>query len=70
MAGLGLAFLMLLISEPAVAFVPIGGGASTHVSITGTALLQKVTDACRAVAESEGHEFNPTVRRTITQARA
>ncbi|XP_040891924.1 von Willebrand factor A domain-containing protein 7 [Toxotes jaculatrix] len=58
---LGLALLGLaLIAGPSVAFVPIGGGASTHVSITGTALLQKVTETCRAVAEAAGHEFKPT----------
>ncbi|XP_037327460.2 von Willebrand factor A domain-containing protein 7-like isoform X1 [Pungitius pungitius] len=57
---LGVALLTLLLSGPTVAFVPIGGGSSTHVSITGTALLQKVTETCRAVAEEAGHEFNPT----------
>lgn len=55
------ALLVLTLIVPAVAFVPIGGGASTHVSITGTALLQKVTETCRAVAEAAGHEFKPTV---------
>ncbi|MEQ2169388.1 hypothetical protein GOODEAATRI_024737, partial [Goodea atripinnis] len=54
------ALLALTLSTPTVAFVPIGGGAFTHVSITGTALLQKVTDSCRAVAEAAGHEFKPT----------
>ncbi|XP_051241398.1 von Willebrand factor A domain-containing protein 7-like [Dicentrarchus labrax] len=57
---LGIALLALALSGPTVAFVPIGGGASTHISITGTALLQKVTETCRAVAEAAGHEFNPT----------
>ncbi|KAL6110554.1 uncharacterized protein ACO6RY_19613 [Pungitius sinensis] len=57
---LGVALLTSLLSGPTVAFVPIGGGSSTHVSITGTALLQKVTETCRAVAEAAGHEFNPT----------
>lgn len=57
---LGVALLALALSGPTVAFVPIGGGASSHVSITGTALLQKVTETCRAVAEEAGHEFNPT----------
>lgn len=52
---------LALFAGPTVAFVPIGGGASTHVSITGTALLQKVKETCRAVAEAAGHEFNPTV---------
>lgn len=58
---LGIALLTLVLSGPTVAFVPIGGGASTHVSITGTALLQKVTETCRAVAEAAGYEFKPTV---------
>ncbi|KAG8015079.1 von Willebrand factor A domain-containing protein 7, partial [Nibea albiflora] len=57
---LGIALLALALSGPTVAFVPIGGGASTHISITGTALLQKVTETCRAVAEAAGHEFKPT----------
>ncbi|XP_035515445.1 LOW QUALITY PROTEIN: uncharacterized protein LOC118326538 [Morone saxatilis] len=57
---LGIALLALALLGPTVAFVPIGGGASTHISITGTALLQKVTETCRAVAEAAGHEFNPT----------
>ena len=57
----GIALLALALSGPTMAFVPIGGGASTHVSITGTALLQKVTDTCRAVAEAAGHEFKRMV---------
>ncbi|KAM7418548.1 hypothetical protein PAMA_015926 [Pampus argenteus] len=57
---LGIALLTLTLLGPAVAFVPIGGGVSTHVSITGTALLQKVTETCRAVAEAAGQEFEPT----------
>ncbi|CAJ1052976.1 von Willebrand factor A domain-containing protein 7 [Xyrichtys novacula] len=52
--------LVLGLSGHSVAFVPIGGGVSTHVSITGTALLQKVTETCRAVAEAAGYEFKPT----------
>ncbi|XP_030594425.1 von Willebrand factor A domain-containing protein 7-like [Archocentrus centrarchus] len=55
-----IALLALAVSGPATAFVSIGGGASTHVTITGTALLQKVTETCRAVAEKNGYEFNPT----------
>lgn len=58
---LGIAVLALALSELTVAFVPIGGGTSTHISITGTALLQKVTETCQAVAEAAGHEFKPTV---------
>ncbi|XP_051939213.1 von Willebrand factor A domain-containing protein 7 [Hippocampus zosterae] len=59
-SGLGFSLLALILSGPTAAFVPIGGGVSTHVSITGTALLQKVTETCRAVAEAAGHEFKPT----------
>uniref|UniRef100_A0A665WD84 von Willebrand factor A domain-containing protein 7-like n=1 Tax=Echeneis naucrates TaxID=173247 RepID=A0A665WD84_ECHNA len=55
-ALMGLALMLV----PTMAFVPIGGGASTHVTITGTALLQKVRETCQAVAEAAGHEFNPT----------
>lgn len=58
----GVVLLVLAGLTPSQAFVPIGGGTSTHVSITGSALLQKVTETCRAVAEEAGHEFNPTVR--------
>ncbi|XP_023189663.1 von Willebrand factor A domain-containing protein 7-like [Xiphophorus maculatus] len=57
---LGAALLTLSLMSPALAFVPIGGGTSTHVSITGTALLQKVAETCQAVADAAGHEFKPT----------
>ncbi|XP_061131553.1 von Willebrand factor A domain-containing protein 7 isoform X1 [Syngnathus typhle] len=60
MLRLGFTLLALVLSGPTVAFVPIGGGVSTHVSITGTSLLQKVTETCRAVAQAAGHEFKPT----------
>ncbi|XP_076003999.1 von Willebrand factor A domain-containing protein 7-like isoform X2 [Genypterus blacodes] len=60
MAAVLVTLLVLCLSGPSEAFVPIGGGASTHVSIGGTALLQKVTDTCRAVVEASGHEFKPT----------
>lgn len=56
-----IALLPLALLGPGMAFVSIGGGASTHVSITGTAILQKVRETCRAVAEKNGYEFNPTV---------
>ena len=58
-AGRRLGVLALL--QSSLAFVPIGGGASTHVSITGTAVFAKTEETCKAVAESSGHEFNPTV---------
>ncbi|KAL1023650.1 hypothetical protein UPYG_G00044050 [Umbra pygmaea] len=57
---LGLLFLVLVLSEGAWGFVPIGGRDSTHVSMTGSAVLQKVAEVCRAIAESEGRDFNPT----------
>ncbi|XP_033846284.1 von Willebrand factor A domain-containing protein 7 [Periophthalmus magnuspinnatus] len=56
---LGLAVLAVTLSG-SLAFVPIGGGASTHVSITGAALLQKVQETCKAVANDNGYDFNPT----------
>ncbi|KAF1395599.1 hypothetical protein PFLUV_G00013220 [Perca fluviatilis] len=59
-SGLGIVLLSLVLSGPTVAFVPIGGGTSNHVSITGTALLKKVTETCRAVAEAAHYEFKPT----------
>lgn len=57
---LGIALLILVLSGPTVAFVPTGVGTSTHVSITGTALLQKVTETCRALADEAGLDFEPT----------
>lgn len=68
---LGTALLVLALTNPSLAFVPVGGGSATHVTITGTALLQKVTEACKAVAKAAGHEFEPTVggaapTRTVT----
>lgn len=65
MPVLGLALLTLTLSRCTEAFVPIGGGTSTHVSITGTALLDIVRETCRDVVEADGHEFEPTVRPTI-----
>ena len=53
--------LSLALLQSSVAFVPIGGGEATHVSITRTALLQKLKETCQAVADSSGYEFNPTV---------
>lgn len=57
---LGLAVLAVSLSGPALAFVPVGGGGSTHVTITGNALLQKVMETCKAVAEDNDYEFKPT----------
>lgn len=66
MSALVIALMVLALSGPTVAFVPMGGGASTHLSITRTALLQKVTETCQAVVEAAGHEFKPTVGNEIT----
>lgn len=57
---LGIALLAVALSGPSLAFIPIGGGASTHTSMTGTALLQKVMETCKAVADDAGYEFEPT----------
>lgn len=43
------------------AFVSVGGGGNTHVTITNSAVMAKIHEVCEAVAESEGREFNPTV---------
>lgn len=64
----GAALLLLALISPTLAFVPVGGGTATHVTITGTALLQKVTETCKAVADAAGHEFKPTVGWTTTQS--
>ncbi|XP_041838697.1 von Willebrand factor A domain-containing protein 7-like [Melanotaenia boesemani] len=57
---LGVVLLAFALLTPSEAFVPIGGGTSTHVSITGTAILQKITETCRDMAEDAGDDFNPT----------
>ncbi|XP_029009131.1 von Willebrand factor A domain-containing protein 7 [Betta splendens] len=60
MSTLVIALMALAMSGPTAAFVPIGSGLSTHVSITETALLEKVRESCRAVVEATGQEFKPT----------
>lgn len=70
---LGTFLLVVALTNPSLAFVPIGGGSATHVTITGNALLQKVIETCKAVANAAGHEFEPTVgwaATTRTQARS
>uniref|UniRef100_A0A8C6S657 VWA7 N-terminal domain-containing protein n=1 Tax=Neogobius melanostomus TaxID=47308 RepID=A0A8C6S657_9GOBI len=57
---LGLAVFALVLSGPALAFVPTGGGTSTHFTITENALLQKVRETCEAVAKNNDYEFKPT----------
>lgn len=59
---LGIALLSVAVSGPALAFMPIGGGVSTHISMTSTALLQKVVETCKAVADAGGLKFQTTVR--------
>ncbi|XP_062407515.1 von Willebrand factor A domain-containing protein 7 [Sardina pilchardus] len=54
------AVLVLVLCGVAQAFMPVSGGTNTHATITGNAVLSKITEVCRAVAESEGREFNPT----------
>lgn len=57
----GVALLALVLSDGSVlAFIPVGGGASTHVSITRDALLQKVREVCRDVLKDKGDDFTPT----------
>lgn len=63
---LWIALLVLALTTPTLAFVPIGGETATHVTITGNALLQKVTETCKAVADAAGYEFKPTVGFTTT----
>ncbi|XP_050924883.1 von Willebrand factor A domain-containing protein 7-like [Lates calcarifer] len=59
-SGLGTVLLSLaLMAGPAVALSPSGLG-HPLISASQTALLQKVTETCRAVAEAAGHEFKPT----------
>ncbi|XP_063076020.1 von Willebrand factor A domain-containing protein 7-like [Engraulis encrasicolus] len=60
LSALRVALLMLALFGVAQAFMPVGGGTQTHTTITGTAVLSKVKEACQAVAESEGREFKPT----------
>lgn len=58
---LGVALLVLALPGPTMAFAPIGGGASTHESITKKALMEVVAETCRRVVEETGEVFNPTV---------
>ncbi|KAJ8000599.1 hypothetical protein DPEC_G00182050 [Dallia pectoralis] len=53
----GVSLLALVLSGGAWAFVPRGGGASSHVSMTQKAVLQKITQVCRPIAGSEGQDF-------------
>ncbi|CAG5994902.1 unnamed protein product [Menidia menidia] len=57
---LGVTLLALALIAPTSAFFPIGGGGVSHVSITGTAILQKIRETCQDMAEDAGEDFNPT----------
>uniref|UniRef100_A0A8C2KG00 von Willebrand factor A domain-containing protein 7-like n=1 Tax=Cyprinus carpio TaxID=7962 RepID=A0A8C2KG00_CYPCA len=52
--------LIALVVSRVQAFVSVGGIKNTHVSITGSAVMEKVREVCEAVAESEGRDFKPT----------
>ncbi|KAL1023647.1 hypothetical protein UPYG_G00043990 [Umbra pygmaea] len=58
--GLGVSFLVLVLSGGAWGFLPTGEKASSHVSITQSALLQKVKDVCQAIAQSKKRDFIST----------
>ncbi|XP_028832618.1 von Willebrand factor A domain-containing protein 7-like isoform X2 [Denticeps clupeoides] len=55
-----LALLALMLAGQSQGFVTIDGSISTHTTITATAMLNKITEVCKAVAESENREFRPT----------
>ncbi|XP_072534535.1 von Willebrand factor A domain-containing protein 7-like [Salminus brasiliensis] len=42
------------------AFLPVGSGGHTHVTITRDAVMKSINEVCKAEAESEGREFKPT----------
>ncbi|XP_077102559.1 von Willebrand factor A domain-containing protein 7 [Siphateles boraxobius] len=54
-----LALITLVVSR-VQAFVSVSVSGNTHVTITGSAVMAKIHEVCKAVAESEGREFNPT----------
>lgn len=58
--------LVLLVLPAVESFVPIGNG-NTHVTITGNAVMKKISEVCKAVAESDGRPFNPTVSMVLTR---
>ncbi|KAL1023646.1 hypothetical protein UPYG_G00043980 [Umbra pygmaea] len=57
---LGVSFLVLVLSGGAWGFLPTGEKASSHVSMTQSALLQKVKDVCQAIAQSKQRFFIST----------
>ncbi|KAI7811322.1 putative von Willebrand factor A domain-containing protein 7-like [Triplophysa rosa] len=52
--------LMALVASSAQAFLSFGGNGNTHVTIYGYAIMMKIYEVCKAVAKSEGREFEPT----------
>ncbi|TRY84713.1 hypothetical protein DNTS_001220 [Danionella cerebrum] len=52
--------LLALVLSRLEAFVSVGSSGNTHVTITGSAVMAKIEEVCKAVAESEGREFKPT----------
>ncbi|KAK2909106.1 hypothetical protein Q8A67_004943 [Cirrhinus molitorella] len=52
--------LITLVVSGVQAFISVGGGGNTHVTITGGAVMAKIYEVCEAVAESEGRDFKPT----------
>ncbi|XP_056625168.1 von Willebrand factor A domain-containing protein 7 [Triplophysa dalaica] len=52
--------LMALVVSSAQAFLSVGGNGNTHVTISGNAIMTKIYEVCKAVAKSEGREFEPT----------
>ncbi|XP_053477848.1 von Willebrand factor A domain-containing protein 7 [Ictalurus furcatus] len=50
--------LVVLVLPGVHTFMPIGSG-NTHVTITGNAVMKKISEVCEAVAESEGRPFKP-----------
>ncbi|XP_026100494.1 von Willebrand factor A domain-containing protein 7-like [Carassius auratus] len=52
--------LIALVVSGVQAFISVGGTRNTHVSITGSAVMEKIREVCAAVAESEGRDFKPT----------
>ncbi|XP_041838691.1 LOW QUALITY PROTEIN: von Willebrand factor A domain-containing protein 7-like [Melanotaenia boesemani] len=57
---LGVVLLAFALLTPSVAFMSIKEGSSSHVSITKTAILQKVTETCQDMADDADVDFNPT----------
>ncbi|KAG7265556.1 hypothetical protein CRUP_005088 [Coryphaenoides rupestris] len=59
-SALGAALFALALLQSSVAFLSIGGGASSHKNMTETAILYELKKTCTAVADSSDYEFNLT----------